>query len=189
MILRLSAVCLLTVVLTACDRAPSNTGVSGNSDDIDTSAAASPSQLAGNEIIGARRPDFRLPDLEDRVRSVAEWDGKVIIVNFWATWCPPCRKEMPAFIELQEQYGEQGLQFVGIAIDEKDKVIDFSDTYGVNYPMLVGDLDAIKLGKAYGNRFGALPYTVIIDREGRIAFTQRGELLKNTAETEIRKLL
>ncbi|MGD8515045.1 MAG: TlpA disulfide reductase family protein, partial [Granulosicoccaceae bacterium] len=102
MILRLSAVCLLTVVLTACDRAPSNTGVSGNSDDIDTSAAASPSQLAGNEIIGARRPDFRLPDLEDRVRSVAEWDGKVIIVNFWATWCPPCRKEMPAFIELQE---------------------------------------------------------------------------------------
>ncbi|MGD8999424.1 MAG: TlpA disulfide reductase family protein [Granulosicoccaceae bacterium] len=189
MTLRLSGVCLLAALLAACDRPQSTTSVPDNHNDIDTSAAAPPSQLAGSNVIGTLRPDFRLPDLEDRVRSIAEWDGKVMVVNFWATWCPPCRKEVPAFIALQEQYGEQGLQFVGIAIDEKDKVIDFSDTYGVNYPMLVGDLDAIKLGKAYGNRFGALPYSVIINREGKIAFTQRGELTREIAETEINKLL
>ena len=81
------------------------------------------------------------------------------------------------------------MQFIGIAIDEKDKVVDFSDTYAVNYPMLLGTLDVIELGKQFGNRFGALPYTVIIGRDGKIAFTVRGELEKHTAEAEIKKLL
>lgn len=186
--LRLAGACLLAVLLAACDQS-TTTNTATSNDSIDTSAAAPASQLSGSGVLGQPRPDFRLPDIEGQVRSISEWDGKVLVVNFWATWCPPCRKEMPAFIELQEQYADKGLQFVGIAIDEKDKVIDFSDTYGVNYPMLVGDLDAIKLGKAYGNRFGALPYTVIIDRGGNIRFTQRGELPRDIAEAEIKKLL
>ncbi|KPJ87757.1 MAG: hypothetical protein AMJ53_17640, partial [Gammaproteobacteria bacterium SG8_11] len=111
------------------------------------------------------------------------------VLNFWATWCPPCRKETPMFVELQEQWGAQGLQFVGVAIDEINKVKEFMDTYGVNYPMLIGVDDAIEISKAYGNRFGALPYTVIIDRNGDIAHVQRGELERDMAVKTIQALL
>ena len=93
------------------------------------------------------------------------------------------------FVELQEQYGAQGLQFVGIAIDNKDKVVDFMDTFGVNYPMLIGSDDAIQVAKDFGNRFGALPYTVIIDRSGVINRVQRGEMSREVAEKTIKALL
>lgn len=109
------------------------------------------------QMVNHHRPDFALPDLEGHLRKASEWDGKVTIVNFWATWCPPCRKEMPDFVELQELYGSQGVQFIGIAIDNKEKVQDFIDTIGVNYPTLVGDNEAIEVAKQYGDRFGALP--------------------------------
>jgi thiol-disulfide isomerase/thioredoxin len=141
------------------------------------------------KMVTKHRPDFTLPDLEGVMRNIGEWDGKVTIVNFWATWCPPCRKEMPAFIELQQMYGGRGVQFIGIAIDEKDKVQDFVDTFGVNYPTLLGETDAIEVAKDYGNRFGALPYTAIINRHGDISYIQRGELARETAEEEIKKLL
>jgi thiol-disulfide isomerase/thioredoxin len=144
---------------------------------------------ASDGVIGIHRPEFSLPDLEGRKRVISEWDGKVLVINFWATWCPPCRKELPAFVQLQEKYARRGLQFIGVAIDEKDKVIDFTDTFGVNYPILVGDLEAIDISKAYGNRFGALPYTVITDRNGTIVFVQRGELLQEVAEKTILPLL
>ena len=93
------------------------------------------------------------------------------------------------FVELQEKYGAQGLQFVGIAIDNKDKVTDFIDTFGVNYPILIGTDDAIQVSKEYGNRFGALPYSVIIDRKGHIIRVQRGELTRDVAEKTIKTLL
>jgi len=93
------------------------------------------------------------------------------------------------FVEMQEELGAKGLQFVGVAIDDKNKVKDFMDTYGVTYPMLIGVDDAIEVAKAYGNRFGALPYTVIIDRKGRITYIQRGELERAAAEKAITKLL
>lgn len=148
-----------------------------------------PKTVVSTSVIGSQRPEFALPDTEGTPRNIKEWDGKVLVINFWATWCPPCRQEMPAFIELQDKFGAQGLQFVGVAIDEADKVIDFMDTYGVNYPMLLGDLAAIEVGKQYGNRFGALPYTAIVDRQGKVVFTRRGELQKHDAEIEIKKLL
>jgi len=135
------------------------------------------------------RPEFSLPDENGKIRNIKEWDGKVLVINFWATWCPPCRKEMPAFIELQEEYGKQGLQFIGVAIDDPEKVVDFMDTYGVNYPMLIGDIKAIEVSKSYGNRFGALPYTVIVSRQGEMTFVQRGELTKEAAEAQIKPLL
>ena len=93
------------------------------------------------------------------------------------------------FVELQERWGAQGLQFVGVAIDEINKVKEFMDTYGVTYPMLTGVDDAIEISKLYGNRFGALPYTVIIDRHGNIARVQRGELERDIAEKTIKALL
>lgn len=147
------------------------------------------SQPVTEAMVSKKVSPFSLPDLDGVEHSISQWAGKVIVLNFWATWCPPCRKETPMFVELQEQWGPQGLQFVGIAIDEKSKVKDFVDTYGVNYPVLIGVDDAIAIAKAYGNRFGALPYTVFIDRNGHIAHVQRGELPRETAEETIKSLL
>ena len=151
------------------------------------------SRSEGNQVaqamVNKAAPAFSLPDLENTIRNSSEWQGKVVILNFWATWCPPCRSETPTFVELQEEYAARGLQFVGIAIDDRKKVEDFMDTYGVNYPMLIGEGSAIELAKQYGNRFGALPYTVIIDRQGVIKHIQRGELTRETAEQNIQQLL
>lgn len=134
-------------------------------------------------------PEFSLPDTDGTQHNSHEWDGKVVILNFWATWCPPCRSETPMFIEMQEQYGATGLQFVGVAIDSPDKVQDFMDTYGINYPMLIGDNDAIEIAKQYGDRYGALPYTVVIDRHGMIQFIQRGEMTREMVENATKRLL
>jgi thiol-disulfide isomerase/thioredoxin len=144
---------------------------------------------AAQATLNVNASNFTLGDLDGVSHQFKEWDGKVRILNFWATWCPPCRKETPMFVELQEEYGAQGLQFVGVAIDEKEKVRDFIDTYGVNYPTLVGAEDAIEVAKQYGNRFGALPYTVVINRQGTIVHAQSGEMTRTKAETVIRPLL
>jgi len=134
-------------------------------------------------------PDFAFEDLEGRLRERGEWEGRVMVLNFWATWCPPCHAETPAFVELQEEYGAQGVQFVGLAVDEKDLVMDFADTYGVNYPMLLGDLNAIELSKQLGNRLGGLPYTVVVTRDGEVAHRQPGEMKKDELESILQGLL
>lgn len=140
-------------------------------------------------MVSQMRPVFNLPDLQGKVRSIAEWDGQVVVLNFWATWCPPCKKEMPAFIELQEQYGTQGLQFVGVALDDAVKVENFIETMGVEYPILVGGDDALAVSSQYGNSYGALPYTAVIARDGTITATYRGEVTKKQIESDLEKLL
>lgn len=144
---------------------------------------------AANEQVNLQAQDFSLHDIEGKVHQFSEWSNKVRVLNFWATWCPPCRKETPMFVELQEELGDKGLQFVGVAIDEKDKVLDFMDSYGVNYPMLIGTDDAIKVAEQYGNRFGALPWTVVVDRSGKIVHAQGGEFTKQKAQSVITPLL
>ena len=134
-------------------------------------------------------PALKLKDLDGQLHDLAALKGKVVLVNFWATWCPPCRKEMPAFMELREQYNAQGFEIVGVAIDDPQQVQDFIDTLGVNYPVLHGDVDAMEIAKAYGDRFVTLPYSVLLDREGRIRFIQPGELHKDVLEAEIQALL
>lgn len=118
----------------------------------------------------------RIADLAGVRQPLEQWRGKILIVNFWATWCPPCRQEIPGFIALQKQYGSQGVQFVGIALDEKAKIQGFVDEVGINYPILVGDLEAVALAQASGNRMGGLPYTVIIDQAGHVVATEMGTL-------------
>jgi peroxiredoxin len=142
-----------------------------------------------NGIIGSSRPNFSLPDVAGEVRNIAEWDGKVIAINFWATWCPPCIKEIPEFVELQHKYQSQGLQFIGIALQRPEEVLDFMKEKGMNYPVLAGEMEVIEISELYGNNIGALPYTVIIDRAGLIQYVKRGPLSMDSAESIISKLL
>jgi len=141
--------------------------------------------------IGQYRPEFTLPDITGAPRHIREWDNRVVIVNFWATWCEPCRREIPVFIQLQASRSYPGLQFIGIAIDDKSAVEDYIDNLDtpVNYPMLVGNDDAITISKKYGNAIGVLPYSVIIDRSGHIAYTKFGEFHRDDLEKQIQPLL
>lgn len=138
---------------------------------------------------GTQRPEFTLNDLQNKPRRVGEWDGKVLVVNFWATWCPPCRKEIPQFIALQQELGKRGLQFLGIAIDDPRAVREFVQSLQLNYPILVGEQDAIDVAKAYGNLIGALPYTVVVDRKGTIVLTHQGEFSGHELEQVIVRLI
>lgn len=143
-------------------------------------------------LIGSTRPDFSLPDLAGGLRQAQEWDGRVLMVNFWASWCIPCRREIPGFVALQEKYGDAGLQIVGIALDEQAPVERFLSGLAieVNYPQLLSpDSAGIALARAYGDAMGALPYTVLVGRDGRIEFIQFGELSAEHAERRIQPLL
>lgn len=141
------------------------------------------------KVIGTHRPDFELQDIEGNMRNVNEWDGKVLLVNFWATWCPPCMKEIPAFMELQNEYGDQGLQIIGLAIDDNDSVKDYADSVGMNYPIIAAELAAMEIARRYGNRVNALPFSAFVGRDGKIVEIRPGELTKTSTEKIIKNLL
>jgi thiol-disulfide isomerase/thioredoxin len=124
----------------------------------------------------ARLMAASLPDMEGKSQALAQWRGKVMVVNFWATWCSPCLEEIPEFVRMQEKLGNRGLQFVGIAIDNTAKVREFAAKYRMNYPVLIGEMDAIELARSAGNEFGGLPFTVVMDRKGRLIGTEIGGL-------------
>ncbi|HSO07101.1 MAG TPA: TlpA disulfide reductase family protein [Pelomicrobium sp.] len=128
-------------------------------------------------------------DLGGGRRAVGDWRGKVLVVNFWATWCAPCREEIPEFVRLQEQFRDRGVQFVGIAVDQRDAVERFAREFGINYPVLVGSLDAIEVSKAAGNRVGALPFTAILGRDGQLAKVHLGKLDAETLTPVLSQLV
>jgi thiol-disulfide isomerase/thioredoxin len=117
-----------------------------------------------------------LEDLDGKPQPLSQWRGKVMVVNFWATWCPPCLEEIPEFVRLQERYGSRGVLFVGLAIDDKAKVASFVAQHGMNYPVLMAQKEGLNLARDAGNRLGGLPFTVIIDRHGRTARVELGVL-------------
>ena len=139
-------------------------------------------QYQNNPAIGLQRPEFAAADLDGRLRNIKEWDGKLIFLNFWATWCPPCLKEIPDFIELQREYGDQGFQIIGIAIDDEEAVREYASEVGMNYPTMVLESEGVGLAKRFGNGPGILPYTVIINHDGEISNTITGELSKIRAK-------
>jgi thiol-disulfide isomerase/thioredoxin len=117
-----------------------------------------------------------LPDVAGTEQPLAQWKGKLLVVNFWATWCAPCRDEMPMFVEAQKAHGDKGLQFVGIAVDEAPKVRQFAAQIGLNYPALVGGYGAMELSRTLGNSLMALPFTVVVGRDGAVMLTHLGPL-------------
>ncbi len=134
-------------------------------------------------------PEFSLPDLQGRQRHSSQWAGKLLVLNFWATWCPPCRKEIPDFMALQDELGTKGLQFVGIAIDQAEAVREFAENQGINYPALIGDERSIELSRRLGNRFQGLPFSAIFDRQGKLIHTQAGQLHPDTIREQLSDLL
>jgi len=130
-----------------------------------------------------------LPDLSGQPRRLAEWQGKIVLCNFWATWCAPCRKEIPMLVALRNQYAAQGFEIVGIAVDNEAKVSEFASKYGISYPILVAEARGIDLIRALGNTAGALPFTVILDRSGAIVSRKLGILHITEIEPKIKALL
>jgi thiol-disulfide isomerase/thioredoxin len=140
-------------------------------------------------VLDERRPDFSLPDLNDQPRSVAEWDGKVLLVNFWATWCPPCKREIPDFIEVRQQLGAEHFEVIGIAIDNLADVREYVQLMDIPYPILVGEREASRISTLYGNRMGGLPYSVLIDHEGIIRKSKTGEYRASDLLNDVQPLL
>jgi thiol-disulfide isomerase/thioredoxin len=130
-----------------------------------------------------------LPDEHGTQQPLSQWRGKVLVVNFWATWCAPCREEMPEFVRFQDEYRSKGLQFVGIAADNQAKVQQFTREIKLNYPALIGGFEAIDLSKTFGNRLMVLPFTVVVARNGTIAHTQIGPLKSDRLQQVIAPLL
>lgn len=131
-------------------------------------------------------PDFSLTDLSGRPLRLSDYRGKVIILDFWATWCEPCKEEIPHFIDLQNQYSSQGLQVLGISMDDSEPPVrEFQQKFKMNYPVAVG---TAKLADQYGGILG-LPITFVIDPSGRIVARHIGATNVSVIEAEVRKLL
>jgi thiol-disulfide isomerase/thioredoxin len=143
---------------------------------------------APENLLGQRRPDFSLADATGQLVAARSFDGQVLLVNFWATWCAPCVEEMPMLSQLQRDYAGQGVAVVGIALDEPRRALEFARELGVDYPVLFGLADAMVVGRRYGNRSGMLPYSVLVDEAGVIRWTRLGILDRGELETQIAAL-
>jgi thiol-disulfide isomerase/thioredoxin len=117
-----------------------------------------------------------LSDPDGNPQSMAQWRGKVLIVNLWATWCVPCREEIPALMRVHGKHVDKGVQTVGIAIDTVSKVHDFSKEMKINYALLMGGMEILAISKELGNRAGVLPFTAVLDRTGKVVYTHAGAL-------------
>lgn len=155
---------------------------------LDLERVKSPSHVRGAGTLQSL-PDFQLPDLTGRQIASNTWAGKVLVLNFWATWCPPCRRELPLFVEVQKRYGTTDLQVVGIAIDAKDDVAGYLSQHPVDYPILIGDTQAIELARQLGDRLEGLPFTVIFDRFGKRTYSQVGEVTHSILQEHLTPLL
>jgi cytochrome c biogenesis protein CcmG, thiol:disulfide interchange protein DsbE len=135
---------------------------------------------------GNLAPNFSLPQLSGAWLELSNYRGKVVLLDFWATWCEPCREEIPQFIDLQKKYGPEGLQIIGVAMDDTpEPVRDFGKQFEMNYPVVIGNA---RIGELYGGVLG-LPIAFLIARDGRISGKHIGPLAMPTIEKEITKLL
>ena len=136
---------------------------------------------------GAVAPDFELQSLDGKQVRLSDYRGKAVLLNFWATWCAPCKIEMPWFVDLQKQYASQGLQVIGVAMDDsgEDAIAKFAKEMGVNYPVLIGKES---VGDAYGG-VEFLPTTFFIDRQGKVVERVFGLVGHSDIEDNVKKAL
>lgn len=146
--------------------------------------AASPEQQAALDKLLA----LELPDSGSARQPLANWKGKVLVVNFWATWCPPCRKEIPAFSAMSTKYQDKGVQFVGISIDTADNVRDFQAANKVSYPLVIASPSVVGLTEALGNTSQALPFTVIVTQNGQLGLVKLGTLSEDELDRKLAEL-
>lgn len=146
--------------------------------------AASP-----EELLGRPRPPFRLGSVDGSWVSASDFDGQVWLLNFWATWCEPCRAEMPMLDALHRELGPEGFHVVGIALDDVQAARDFVAELGLDYTALVGMADVMQAGRLYGNSAGLLPYSVLVDREGVVRWARLGEVSRAQLLEQVRPLL
>ena len=152
-------------------------------------AAAHGDRLPDPEAAGQMVFAAKLTGLGGQPQALEQWRGKVLVVNFWATWCAPCREEIPGFIKFQERHGARGVQFVGIAIDQQERVGPYARDIGINYPVLVGGLEGMDFARKVGNRRGVLPFTLVIDRTGKVVASEIGLVKPGKLESLLEPLL
>lgn len=134
----------------------------------------------------ALAPDFTLPQPGGQSLTLSSYRGKVVLLDFWATWCYPCREEIPHFVEFQQKYGDRGLQVIGVSMDDSPQPVPaFYQQFHMNYPVVMGNA---KIGESYGGLLG-LPITFLLDRDGRITAKHIGATDAAVFEKEIQRLL
>src|SRR5271165_4735838 len=153
-----------------------------------TRHANSAAVLGGtSKLQGQPAPDFSLTALDGKTVKLSDFRGKAVLLNFWATWCEPCKIEMPWFVDLQKKYGPQGLQVIGVAMDDASpkEIGEFAQTMSVNYPVLIGK-------EAVGDQYGGIPYlpsTFYISRDGKVVDRVFGLVSRSEIEANIQKAL
>jgi len=148
-----------------------------------------PRPTEDGSLIGSVRPDFNLESNKGGFTTPADYSGKTLLINFWATWCGPCREEMPMLMDLQRQHGPNGLQILGIALDDAQSARNFVETYGISYPILVGLENVFETSAAYGNAEGVLPFSVLIDKTGIVRWQYAGKLHEDRISDLLSELL
>jgi peroxiredoxin len=127
-------------------------------------------------------PDFSLKDLDGKMTSIKAWSGKSLVINFWATWCAPCRREIPLLKVLHSEWAARDVAVVGIAVDHPDTVAAYAQELKIAYPLLIGEQDALDAAAAFGVESPAFPFTVFTDRRGEVVALYMGELHRPQAD-------
>jgi len=133
-------------------------------------------------VVPAKLPDFSLADLAGKPTSVSSWNGQSLVINFWATWCAPCQREIPLLKALAADWAGRNLTVVGIAVDYPDKVREFAGRFKIDYPVLVGEQDALDVAAQFGMASPAFPFTVFTDQRGEVVALFVGELHRPQAD-------
>ena len=130
-----------------------------------------------------------LSDLSGNSQMMSQWRGKVLVVNFWATWYAPCREEIPALMRVQRRHASNGVQIVGIALDDVPKIRDYADEMRIDYTLLIGRVETLAETRDLGNREGVLPFTLVLDRTGKVVYAHAGALTEAVLGTVSSPLL